>query len=75
MKATRSPAAAQMGHVRWLRDRIDRAAPGLFKAGVLLHTGSQSVAVGDRLYLRPIQTLWCRGGQRTSDGSVYSLHG
>ena len=58
VKATRSPTAAQLGHVRWLRDRIDRAAPSLFKAGTLLHTGNQAVTVGDRLHLRPLQTLW-----------------
>ena len=73
MKATRSPAAAQLGHVRWLRDRIDRAAPGLFKAGVLLHTGNQSVTVGDRLHLRPIQTLWRPGGQPASGAARSSI--
>ena len=32
-KATRSPTAAQLNHVRWLRDKIDRAAPRPFQSG------------------------------------------
>ena len=58
VKATRSPTAGHLHHVRWLRDKLDSAAPGTFRAGVLLHTGSQSLIVGDRLHLRPISMLW-----------------
>lgn len=58
VKATSSPTAGQLRHVRWLRDKIDAVAPGTFRAGLLLHTGPQSLTVGDRLHLRPIATLW-----------------
>ena len=30
----------------------------VFRAGVLLHTGPQSLTVGDRLHLCPISMLW-----------------
>ena len=58
IKATSSPSATQLHHVGWLRDRIDAAAPGAFRAGVLLHTGEQHLTIGDRLHVRPIDTLW-----------------
>ena len=58
VKATSSPSAGHLRHVRWLRDKLDSAAPGTFRAGVLLHTGPQSLTVGDRLHLRPISMLW-----------------
>ena len=57
-QATSSPTAGHLRHVRWLRDKLDSVAPGTFRAGVLLHTGPQSLAVGDRLHLRPISMLW-----------------
>lgn len=58
IKATSSPTGGQLSQVRWLRDRLDRIAPGTFRAGILLHTGPQSLTVGDRLHLRPISMLW-----------------
>ena len=58
IKATSSPRAEHLRHVAWLRDRLDVTSPGDFRAGVLLHTGHQHLTVGDRLYLRPIQSLW-----------------
>lgn len=58
VKATSSPTAGHLRHVRWLRDKLDSAAPGTFRAGVLLHTGPHSLTVGDRLHLRPISMLW-----------------
>ncbi len=58
VKATSSPRAEDLRHVAWLRDRLDAASGGDFRAGVLLHTGQQHLTVGDRLYLRPIQSLW-----------------
>ncbi len=58
IKATSSPSAEHLRHVRWLRDRLDTAEPGIFKAGVLLHTGSQSFKAGDRLSMCPIDILW-----------------
>ena len=58
VKATSSPTAGQLAQSRWLRDRLDATAPGTFRAGVLLHTGSQAASVGDRLHLLPIAALW-----------------
>lgn len=58
IKATRSPTSGHLRHVRWLRDKVDGAAPGAFRAGILLHTGPQSLTVGDRLHLRPLSVLW-----------------
>lgn len=58
VKATGSPTARMLSHVAWLRDKLDRVEPEAFRAGVLLHTGPQTLKVGDRLYLAPIDTLW-----------------
>lgn len=58
IKATSSPTAGQLAQSRWLRDRLDATAPGTFRAGVLLYTGSQAATVGDRLHLLPIAALW-----------------
>ncbi|WP_428116050.1 DUF4143 domain-containing protein [Candidatus Poriferisodalis sp.] len=58
IKATTSPSVSQLRHVEWLRDRINAAAPGAFRAGILLHTGDQRYTVGDRLHICPIDTLW-----------------
>ena len=60
IKATSSPSIDQMRHMAWLRDRLDSASPGAFRAGILLHTGDQHLTVGDRLHVRPIDTLWKR---------------
>ena len=58
VKATSSPSVAQLHHVGWLRDRIDAASPGAFRAGILLHSGEQRFTVGDRLHVHPIDGLW-----------------
>ena len=58
VKATVSPSPDQLRHVAWLRDRLDQATPGAFRAGILLHAGPQAVTVGDRLHVRPISSLW-----------------
>lgn len=58
VKATSSPTAKHLRHVAWLRDRVDRADPGAFRAGVLLHTGPHTLKLGDRLYIAPINSLW-----------------
>ncbi len=58
IKATSSPRAQDLRHVAWLRDRLDAASPGDFRAGVLVHTGQTHLTVGDRLHLRPMQSLW-----------------
>jgi len=58
VKATQSPDPRQLRPLAWFRDRLDAVAPGAFRAGVLLHTGSQSGKLDDRLHLRPIDSLW-----------------
>lgn len=58
VKATGSPTSRMLSHVAWLRDRLDKVEPEAFRAGVLLHTGPQTLKVGDRLYLAPIDSLW-----------------
>lgn len=58
IKATSSPDLRQLRHVQWFRDKLDQVTPGAFKAGILLHCGSQSGTVGDRLHLVPISSLW-----------------
>lgn len=58
VKATDSPGENHLKPLRWLRDRLDRAAPGTFRIGVLLHTGPHCHPAGDRLWLAPINTLW-----------------
>ena len=58
VKATGSPSENHLRPLRWLRDQLDRTAPGLFRIGVLLHTGPHCHRVGDRLWLAPINTLW-----------------
>lgn len=58
VKATASPARSHMDNLRWMRDKVDSAKPGSFQAGILLHTGSHTVSVDDRLHMRPISSLW-----------------
>ena len=58
VKATASPRAADVRHVAALRDRLDGAEPGAFRAGILLHAGTRAFGVGDRLHSAPIDTLW-----------------
>ena len=58
VKATGSPAENHLKPLRWMRDRIDAVAPGLFRVGVLLHTGQHCLPAGDRIFLAPISTLW-----------------
>jgi len=58
VKATSSPTVTQLRHAARLRDRLDSVAPGTFRAGILLHAGDQSLAVGDRLHVDPIDSLW-----------------
>ncbi len=58
VKATGSPSENHLKPLQWLRDRLDRTAPGQFRIGVLLHTGPHCHRAGDRLWLAPINTLW-----------------
>jgi hypothetical protein len=54
VKATATPTASHAKHLAFLRDRTgDR-----FRCGLLLHTGSQRIALGDRLFAVPISSLW-----------------
>ena len=53
------PDARGARHLAYLRDRLgDR-----FAIGVLLHLGDQSLPLGDRLWARPISSLWGDGGE------------
>ena len=58
VKATSSPGAHHFKNLTWLRDRLDAASPGQFRAGVLLHTGRRCLRVGDRVYSVPVEALW-----------------
>ncbi len=58
VKATASPRARDLRHLAALRDRLDAAEPGAFRAGVLLHAGPHALTLGDRLYSAPIDALW-----------------
>ena len=60
VKATASPRASDLRHLARLRDRLDAAQPGAFRAGILLHTGERSFSMGDRLQTAPIDALWAR---------------
>jgi predicted AAA+ superfamily ATPase len=54
VKATATPVAAHAKHPAFLRDRIG----GRFRGGVVLHTGTQRVPLGDRLCAVPVASLW-----------------
>ena len=58
VKATTSPSPKHLNNLRWLRDKLDNTVPGAFQTGILLHTGPHAATLGDRLHLRPINTLW-----------------
>lgn len=58
IKATSSPRATDLRHIAALRDSLDRAEPGAFRAGILLHTGRHALSFGDRLRSAPLATLW-----------------
>ena len=58
VKATASPRGVDLRHIAALRDHLDRTEPGAFRAGVLLHMGSNSLSFGDRLHSAPIDVLW-----------------
>ncbi len=58
VKATASPRGADLRHIAALRDRLDTTEPGAFRAGILLHMGTNSLSFGDRLHSAPIEALW-----------------
>lgn len=54
VKASAAPGGSDARHLTWLRDELgDR-----FVAGVVLHTGPRTFALGDRVFAAPISTLW-----------------
>jgi len=54
VKASATPAAGDFTGLRYLRDKLgDR-----FKAGVVLHTGADTLPFGDRLAAVPVAGLW-----------------
>jgi uncharacterized protein len=54
VKASAAPRVDAAKHLAWLRDSLgDR-----FLAGVVLHTGPQVFALGDRIVAAPISALW-----------------
>ena len=54
VKATATPRPRDARHMAYLRDRLgDR-----FVMGLVLHTGSQQLSLGDRLVAVPISALW-----------------
>ena len=54
VKATATPRLRDARHLAYLRDRLGSR----FTLGVLLHTGSRRVVLGDRLVAVPVSTLW-----------------
>ena len=54
VKADASPGPASARHLAALRDSHQES----FVAGVVLHTGPRTYALGDRLVAAPISTLW-----------------
>jgi predicted AAA+ superfamily ATPase len=54
VKATATPRPRDARHLAFLRDRVG----GRFTIGVVLHTGSQRVVLGDRLAAVPVSDLW-----------------
>ncbi len=54
VKATSTPRAKDARHLAYLRDRLGAR----FRIGVVLHTGQQRVALGDRLVAVPVSALW-----------------
>jgi uncharacterized protein len=54
VKATATPRPSGARHLAYLRDRVGER----FVTGVVLHTGHQRVALGDRLVAVPVSDLW-----------------
>ncbi|QSB12975.1 hypothetical protein JQS43_15050 [Natronosporangium hydrolyticum] len=53
-KATAAPKSADGRHLSWLRDELgDR-----FVGGIVLHTGTRLLPLGDRIVAAPISSLW-----------------
>lgn len=54
IKASRAVDARSGRHLAWLRDRIGSR----FRRGIVLHTGTTTYPLGDRLWAMPIAALW-----------------
>lgn len=58
IKATSSPRADDLRNLTRFRDQLDAVEPGSLRAGVLLHTGTNTLPQGDRLLSASLDTLW-----------------
>jgi len=54
IKASATPAASDFAGLHYLRDKLGAR----FKAGVVLHTGADTLPFGDRLAAIPVSGLW-----------------
>lgn len=54
VKATATPTPSHARHLAFLRDRVGER----FRCGIVLHTGSQRLRLGDRLVALPVSALW-----------------
>ena len=54
VKASATPSTADFTGLRYLRDKLGPR----FKAGVVLHTGADTLPFGDRLAAVPVSGLW-----------------
>jgi len=54
VKASAAPRLDSARHLAWFRDTMGSA----FRLGIVLHTGSYTYALGERLLATPISALW-----------------
>jgi uncharacterized protein len=54
VKATSTPSPTHAKHLALLRDRVGER----FRCGIVLHTGTQQLRLGDRLFAVPVSALW-----------------
>jgi len=54
IKAANTVDAHDARHLAWLRDQLG----GTFHLGIVLHSGSTTYPLGERLWAMPIATLW-----------------
>jgi predicted AAA+ superfamily ATPase len=54
IKADSAPGQSAANHLAWLRDELGER----FAAGVVLHTGTRTYNLGERITAAPICTLW-----------------
>lgn len=59
VKSTTTPKSEHAAPMALLRDRLD-ALGDEFVAGVVFHTGTRRVVLGDRLFALPLADLWTR---------------